>query len=100
MAIRQYWTVKTDDGMHDLSYTYSRWTGKSVLTIDGESFVQNLRSFRIAVARREVFRLGDEQCVLEVSGNGRAAVICRGKTVPEKQAPGSPSDRGQETIRR
>ena len=86
MAKKQVWTVKTDDGVHTLAYSYSIWSGKSVFTIDGEDFVQKMRSFRVNVARREIFRLGDEQCVLAVSGNGRAEIIYRGKTVPEGTA--------------
>lgn len=88
MAKKQYWTVQTDDGGHDLSYSYAFWTGKSVLCIDGEELVQKLKPFRIGVSRREIFRLGDEQCVLAVSASGRAEIICRGKTVPERSANG------------
>ena len=62
MAKKQYWTVQTDDGGHDLSYSYAFWTGKSVLCIDGEELVQKLKPFRLPQgdfpSRRRAVRAG------------------------------------------
>lgn len=84
MSKTQYWTIATEDGAHEVSYVCSFWSGKTVFTIDGETFTQKFKPFHIGIARREIFRLGDEQCVLAVAGDGRAEVLWKGKCVPER----------------
>lgn len=83
MSRKQIWIVPGETGVHEVTYRCSYWTGKSVLTIDGEAFVQKLKPLYLNVKRREIFRLGEEQCVLCVRSNGTAEILHRGIPVPE-----------------
>ena len=97
--MKQYrWTVQTesvpplpDDGgepvdglsieRHVIECTFSRLRGRLTVSIDGESFTLPAGLLGLKAARREPFRLGDEQAVLTVDGRGRAGLIFRGEAV-------------------
>ena len=75
------WSVTVDDTTHTVEYTFARLKGKMTVTIDGESFDLPAGFLGLKVARREIFRLGDEQAVLAVNKKGEAELIFRGENV-------------------
>lgn len=75
------WSVAVDDTTHTVSYTFARAKGRITVTIDGESFDLPAGFLGIKVARREIFRLGDEQAILAVDKKGEAELIFRGERV-------------------
>ena len=79
--------------LHDKKYTYPRHIhqfaelifvleGSITVTIDGESFDLPAGFFGLGAAKREIFRLGDEQAVLVVDKKGSAQLLFQGATVP------------------
>lgn len=66
---------------HTVLCVFRRLTGRITVTIDGEDFRLPAGFLGLAAARREIFRLGDEQAVLVVEKSGKAQLIFRGETV-------------------
>ena len=75
--IKQKWSVTVDGEKHDVEYTCSPFTGKTVLTVDGVSFTVRGKPFGIGLIRREPIIVGGVQAVLDVKKGGQAALICR-----------------------
>ena len=75
--IRQKWLVTVGDREIEVSYSCSVFSGKTVLTVDGDSFTVKGKPFGIGLCRREMILLGGEQAILDVGKNGKAALICR-----------------------
>ena len=75
------WSLTVDDTDHTVAYTFARLKGRITVTIDGESFDLPAGFLGLKVARREIFRLGDEQAILAVDKKGNAELIFRGKSV-------------------
>lgn len=75
------WSVCIDDTTHTVAYAFSPIKGKITVTIDGDSFDLPAGFLGLKVARREIFRLGDEQAVLAVDKKGNAELIFRGESV-------------------
>ena len=75
------WSVIVDDISHTVNYTFARWKGRITVTIDGESFDLPAGFLGLKAARREIFRLGDEQAILAVDKKGEAELIFRGESV-------------------
>ena len=81
--IKQRWTVITDSGEHALEYKCSAFWGKTVLTVDGDSFTVKGKPFGIGMCRRESIMVGGVQAILDVSRGGKAKLICREGEVKE-----------------
>ena len=81
--IKQRWTVITDSGEHALEYKCSAFWGKTVLTVDGDSFTVKGKPFGIGLVRREPIIVGGAQAMLDVKKGGKAALICREGDVEE-----------------
>ena len=75
------WRVSVDDVTHTVIYTFEPLKGKQRVTIDDDSFDLPAGFLGLKAARREIFRLGDEQAVLAVNKKGGAELIFRGETV-------------------
>ena len=75
------WSVAVDDTTHTVAYTFARLKGIITVTIDGDSFDLPAGFLGLKVARREIFRLGDEQAILAVDKKGNAELIFRGENV-------------------
>ncbi len=75
------WSVAVDDTTHTVAYTFARMKGRITVTIDGESFDLPAGFLGLKVARREIFRLGDEQAILAVNKKGEAELVFRGESV-------------------
>lgn len=79
---RVIWRVQAEEETHVVSYMFARLRGKITVTIDGESFDLPAGFFGLGAAKREIFRLGDEQAVLVVDKKGSAQLLFQGATVP------------------
>ena len=84
MSKMQVWNVTLDEENHQVTCAFSRFLGRMVVTIDGDSFVMPCGPFGCKAARREPFRLGDYQAILAVDSRGRATLIVDGETVPQQ----------------
>ena len=76
------WRVQVEEETHVVSYAFARLKGKVTVDIDGESFDLPAGFLGLGVAKREIFRLGDEQAVLVVDKKGSAQLLFRGVPVP------------------
>ena len=75
------WHIQTEEETHVVSYTFVRLKGKMTVTIDGDSFDLPTGFLGLSTAKREIFRLGDEQAVLVVNKKGNAELLFRGQPV-------------------
>ena len=76
------WQYKTEGDTLDVTYTLSRLRGRITVTIDGDVYTLPAGLFGMRAARREIFRLGDEQAILVVAGNGSAELLLAGDRLP------------------
>lgn len=83
-----FWRVQTEDMTHEVSYAFARLKGRITVTIDGDSFDLPAGFLGLRPARREIFRLGDEQAVLVVDKGGKAQLLFRGHAVSPSDAHG------------
>ena len=81
--IKQSWIVSIEEKKVRVDYAYSALSGKTTLTVDGDSFSVKGKPFGIGCARREVIMLGGEQAILDVKKGGKAQLICREGEVRE-----------------
>ena len=72
MAVKQKWTVTVEDQTSVVEYRYSKLSGKTVLTVDGYSFVVKGKPFGIGLVRREPIMVCGVQGILDVGKGGRA----------------------------
>lgn len=77
MKITQAWNVSVDGEAHKVNYSYNYLTGKTVLTVDGESFSVKGKPLGIKVCRREMIMIAGSQAILDVGKNGVADIIFR-----------------------
>ena len=75
------WQITVDAETHTVIYSFSRLAGKQIVSIDGDSFDLPAGILGLRAARREIFRLGDEQAILAVDKKGRAELIFRAEIV-------------------
>ena len=85
------WHIQTEEETHVVSYTFARLKGKITVVIDGESFDLPAGFLGLRAAKRELFRLGDEQAVLVVNKKGNAQLLFQGEQV-------QPSERTEDTV--
>ena len=79
---RTRWQYTTDECTHEVTYTLSRLQGRITVTVDGDAYTLPAGLFGMRAARREIFRLGDEQAILVVTGNGNASLLLGGDPLP------------------
>ncbi len=77
------WQIKTQEETHVVSYAFARMRGKMTVTIDGDSFALPTGFLGLKCAKREIFRLGDEQAVLVVDKKGSPTLLFRGQAVEQ-----------------
>lgn len=75
------WQTTVDEQTHEVIYRFSRLAGRITVAIDGEAFDLPAGLLGLRAARREIFRLGDEQAVLVVEKGGRASLLLRGEAL-------------------
>ncbi len=81
--IKQEWLVTIDEQKINVEYSCSPLTGRTVLSVDGDSFTVKGKPFAIGLVRREPLILGGSQAMLDVKNGGRAELICRDGEVEE-----------------
>lgn len=81
--IKQKWSVTIDGEKHQVGYTCSPMTGKTVLSVDGADFTVKGKPFGIGLVRREPIIVGGSQAMLDVAKGGKAKLICRDGDVEE-----------------
>ncbi len=79
------WHICAEEETHAVSYAFARLKGRITVTIDGDSFDLPAGFLGLRPARREIFRLGDEQAVLVVDSKGKAQLLFRGDAVPASE---------------
>ncbi len=82
------WRVQAEEETHVVSYIFARLKGRITVTIDGDSFDLPAGFLGLRPARREIFRLEDEQAVLVVDKKGSAQLLFRGAAVPSSDMQG------------
>jgi len=75
--VKQKWTVNIDGETHTVEYKCSVFTGKTTLTVDGDSFTVKGKPFGIGLVRNEMVIIGGTQAMLNVGKGGKAKLICR-----------------------
>ena len=74
----QKWNIETGENeTHTVEYSYSFFTGRSILRVDGDSFSVRGNPFKIKIARRELILVGEAQAILDIDKNGKATLILK-----------------------
>jgi hypothetical protein len=84
------WRIPVDAPTHTVTYSLNKFTGKMIITLDGDEFTLPAGFLSLKAARREPFRILDEegeaeQAILVVDRKGRASLIFRAKEVAAEQ---------------
>ena len=70
------WTPEVDEEIHTVMLSFSRLTGKTLVTIDGTEFNISHSPFYYLRTRREIFRLSDEkQAILVIPRVGSPDIV-------------------------
>ena len=77
------WQIKTEEEIHEVSYTFARMKGQMTVTIDGDDFALPAGFLGCKCAKREIFRLGDEQAILVVDKKGVPTLLFQGQAVAQ-----------------
>ena len=90
MAKITTWRISTESLTHTVTYSLNKFTGKMIVTLDGDEFPLSAGFLSLKAARREPFRIVDEegeaeQAILVVDKKGRASLIFRAKEVIPEQ---------------
>ncbi|MBP3667039.1 MAG: hypothetical protein J6K29_08310 [Clostridia bacterium] len=90
MAKTITWRIPAEEPTHTITYSLNRFTGKMTVTLDGDEFTLSAGFLSLKAARREPFRILDEegeaeQAILVVDQKGRASLIFRAKEVLPEQ---------------
>ena len=86
MAKVTTWRIPAEAPTHTVTYSLSKFTGKMTVTLDGDEFTLSAGFLSLKAARREPFRIMDEdgeaeQAILVVDKKGRASLIFRAQEV-------------------
>ena len=90
MAKTTVWRIPAEEPAHTVTYSLNKFTGKMTVTLDGDEFILSAGFLSLKAARREPFRIVDEegeaeQAVLVVDKKGRASLLFRAKEVLPEQ---------------
>ena len=86
------WRIENADGTtHTVTYGLTRFTGRTVVTVNEDTFTLSSGLFSVKAARREPFRLVDadgeaEQAILVVDRRGRPTLLFRGGVVAPSES--------------
>ena len=90
MAKVTTWRIPAEAPTHTVIYSLNKFTGKMTVSLDGDEFTLSAGFLSLKAARREPFRIVDEegeaeQAVLVVDKKGRASLLFRAKEVLPEQ---------------
>ena len=90
MAKVTTWRIPVEAPTHTVTYSLNKFTGKMTVSLDGDEFALSAGFLSIKAARREPFRIVDEdgeaeQAILVVDKKGRARLLFRAKEVLPEQ---------------
>ena len=90
MAKTVTWRIPTEAPTHTVTYSLNKFTGKMTVTLDGDEYTLSAGFLSLKAARREPFRIVDEegeaeQAILVVDKKGRASLLFRAKEVVSEQ---------------
>ena len=90
MAKVTTWRIPAEAPAHTITYSLNKLTGRITITLDGDEFTLSAGFLSLQAARREPFRIVDEegeaeQAILAVDKKGRASLIFRAKEVVPEQ---------------
>ena len=77
MAKKIDFDIKLEDGEHKVSLVYSYFTGKAIVTIDGDEFDISTGFMKLR-GTNQVFKLGEDAAILDFPKNGKPDVIING----------------------
>ena len=77
MAKTLKWEYKNEDELHTIKLIYSYFTGKAIVTIDGDEFNISTRPLGLR-GTNQVFRLGECAAILDFAKKGAPNVIVDG----------------------
>ena len=86
MAKTTVWRIPAEEPVHTVTYSLNKFTGKMTVTLDGDEFILSAGFLSLKAARREPFRIVDEegeaeQAILAVDQKGRASLLFRAKEI-------------------
>ena len=90
MAKTVTWRIPTEAPTHTVTYSLNKFTGRMTVSLDGDEFTLSAGFLSLRAARREPFRIVDEegeaeQAILVVDKKGRASLLFRAKEVVSEQ---------------
>ncbi|MBR5124439.1 MAG: hypothetical protein IKU90_04845 [Clostridia bacterium] len=90
MAKVTTWRIPAEAPTHTVTYSLNKFTGKMTVSLDGDVFTLSAGFLSLKAARREPFRIVDEegeaeQAVLVVDKKGRASLLFRAKEIIAEQ---------------
>ena len=90
MANVTTWRIPAEAPAHTITYSLNKLTGKMTVTLDGDEFTLSAGGLSLKAARREPFRIVDEdgeaeQAILVVDKKGKASLLFRAKEVAAEQ---------------
>ncbi len=90
MAKTTVWRIPAEEPKHIITYSLNRFTGRMTVTLDGDAFSLSAGLLSLKAARREPFRIVDEegeaeQAILVVDKKGNASLLFRAKEVAAEQ---------------
>ena len=77
MAKKIDFDIKLEDGEHKVSLVYSYFTGKAIVTIDGDEFDISTGFMKLR-GTNQVFKLGEDAAILDFPKKGKPDVIING----------------------
>jgi hypothetical protein len=80
MAKKIDFDIKLEDGEHKVGLVYSYFTGKAIVTIDGDEFDISTGFMKLR-GTNQVFKLGDEAAILDFPKKGAPEVYVGGVSV-------------------
>ena len=79
----QRWTIKIDKKKHVIERNGKNMSSKQRIVIDGDEFELPRKPFSRLRGRRELFKLGEKQAVLQFLKTGYCEIILDGEVVKE-----------------
>jgi hypothetical protein len=77
MAKTLKWEYKDEEELHTIKLVYSYFTGKAIVTIDGDEFNISTRPLGLK-GTNQVFRLGEMPAIIDFPKSGEPDIVIDG----------------------